>query len=53
MGKIERFEGQESLPTVGGPTGYLCLAKIPYSLHLSTFELDFCLSVHHQLGKVT
>jgi hypothetical protein len=26
MGKSERVEGQESLHTAGGPTGYFCTA---------------------------
>jgi len=28
MGKSERAEGQESLHTAGGPTGYLSLATV-------------------------
>jgi len=28
MGKSERVGGQESLHTISGPTGYLCLAAV-------------------------
>jgi len=35
MDKSEKVEGQESLHTAGGPTGYLCSATVYMKLDLS------------------
>jgi hypothetical protein len=38
MDKNERFEGQESLHTAGGPTGYLCSATVYMKLYNSAYN---------------